>query len=475
MFSSSFLSVLRCPKVSTGLLVGVMVSAAVRAQPVITLQPVGVAAYETQTAQFTVEATGAVPLSFQWRAGGTNIPSGTNSVLSLGPLEFGQTGIYQVVITDAAGSVTSAPATLVVLPRPLPFLSFGVFVPGPTPEVPVQYTAFGTENRVRFSVAYNTNTLENPRFISSLTGPVQGDGADLRGARPSVDDPVGSGNATITTSHDSAGSFGVEVVLGGGSVFPPGLNALGRVEWDAREGAGAFVTGLVLTNTPTPIQAGPLSGTNGTVATLPIGPVFRVLDTPVLDYQSGLFLQRLELGNPGVRIQPQVRVSASGLGNDSQGNRIRMHNAMGTNATGEDAVLASGLEPGEQRRLRVEFYVSDLVTVPAPQYAADEINPAAPPSLSQKVLAVDNARFITNSAYPTGAFLVDFETQAGRPYFVQYADSVEAFSAGSAGIRTAQPAVLGTGSRVQWIDEGPPKTDSVPAAGARFYRIILGR
>jgi len=36
------------------------------------------------------------------------------------------------------------------------------------------------------------------------------------------------------------------------------------------------------------------------------------------------------------------------------------------------------------------------------------------------------------------------------------------------------PAVTGTGTRQQWIDNGPPKTDSLPPASAmRFYRLLL--
>ncbi len=441
----------RSLKVLIGLLTGLLVSLVVQAQPVITTQPVQVVVYETQDVQFMVEATGTPPLAFQWRAGDTNILAATNSVLVLTNVAPAQAGLYQVVITNATGSVTSDAVGLFVLPRPFPFLSFGTFVPGDTSEVPVQYTAFGTETSVRFSVAYNPQALGNPRFIPSLVTP------------------------GIVTSNDPAGLFGVEIQLGEGVVFPPGLNGLGRVQWDALGVGNPFAVGLVLTNSPVPLEGGPLGGTNGVVGSLPIGPVTRVVDNPILDFQSGLFLQRIELGNPGVRTQEQVRISALNLTNDSQGNRIRMYNALGTNLAGQDSLYLGTLLPGEQRRLRVEFYVSDLVTVPAPEYVVEEIAPIGPPSMTQRVIAVDSARYFTNAAYPTGAFLVEFGTEAGRPYLVQYATSVEAFSSGSAGIRTAQPAVMGTGSRVQWIDEGPPKTESVPADGSRFYRVILGR
>ena len=39
--------------------------------------------------------------------------------------------------------------------------------------------------------------------------------------------------------------------------------------------------------------------------------------------------------------------------------------------------------------------------------------------------------------------------------------------------KTAEPSVVGTGTRIQWIDSGPPKTERHPAAGSgRFYRVL---
>ncbi len=37
----------------------------------------------------------------------------------------------------------------------------------------------------------------------------------------------------------------------------------------------------------------------------------------------------------------------------------------------------------------------------------------------------------------------------------------------------AQPAITAPANRVQWIDDGPPKTVSAPGAGMRFYRVLL--
>jgi uncharacterized delta-60 repeat protein len=77
-------------------------------QPVTQLSPPG------QNATFSVGAMGLSPLSYQWRKGGVNLPSGTNASLSLGNVQSGDAGAYDVVVNDASGSVTSSVASLKV-------------------------------------------------------------------------------------------------------------------------------------------------------------------------------------------------------------------------------------------------------------------------------------------------------------------------------------------------------------------------
>jgi hypothetical protein len=82
-------------------------------------------------------------------------------------------------------------------------------------------------------------------------------------------------------------------------------------------------------------------------------------------------------------------------------------------------------------------------------------------------LTIDNYRF-TN-----GVFLVEFPTRTGYRYYVQYAPVVTGTN--TADFKTALPPVFGTGSYVQWVDNGPPKTDRLPTNGMRLYRLIETR
>ena len=80
-------------------------------QPVSKAVSVGASALN-----FSVATTGTSPLSFQWTMNQAVLPLATNSVLGLTNVQFDQAGDYQVVVTNAAGSVTSVVARLIVGP-----------------------------------------------------------------------------------------------------------------------------------------------------------------------------------------------------------------------------------------------------------------------------------------------------------------------------------------------------------------------
>ncbi len=71
------------------------------------------------TATFGVVAAGILPLTYQWRFNGTNIPSSTNSVLSF-TVNGGSPGKYSVVVSNPYGQTFSGNATLNL---PLRFLT----------------------------------------------------------------------------------------------------------------------------------------------------------------------------------------------------------------------------------------------------------------------------------------------------------------------------------------------------------------
>ena len=68
------------------------------------------------TAQFGSGANGSVPMNYQWKFHGTNLPAATNATLNLNNVTTNQAGAYALAATNAFGDAISSDATLTVLP-----------------------------------------------------------------------------------------------------------------------------------------------------------------------------------------------------------------------------------------------------------------------------------------------------------------------------------------------------------------------
>ncbi len=84
----------------------------------ITSQPQNQTVTQGQSATFSVTAGGTTPLGYQWYFNGTAISSATSSSLTLSDVQTNNSGSYTVVVSNVAGSVTSATATLTVYVPP---------------------------------------------------------------------------------------------------------------------------------------------------------------------------------------------------------------------------------------------------------------------------------------------------------------------------------------------------------------------
>ena len=90
------------------------------ASPIITRQPVSQTVNAGADVTFTVAASGATPLFYQWRAGWLpgDIPGATNDTLVLTNVQPAVAGNYRVVVSNSAGSVMSDIAVLTVVAPP---------------------------------------------------------------------------------------------------------------------------------------------------------------------------------------------------------------------------------------------------------------------------------------------------------------------------------------------------------------------
>lgn len=87
--------------------------------PGITSQPASQSVNEGQPVSFSVVASGSAPFSYQWKKDGRSLVGATASTLSLTSVQASDAGAYAVDVTNAAGSVTSAGATLAVVVAPV--------------------------------------------------------------------------------------------------------------------------------------------------------------------------------------------------------------------------------------------------------------------------------------------------------------------------------------------------------------------
>jgi hypothetical protein len=68
------------------------------------------------------------------------------------------------------------------------------------------------------------------------------------------------------------------------------------------------------------------------------------------------------------------------------------------------------------------------------------------------------------------SMLLEWASEPGKTYYVQYSNDMTTFI-------TVLPGITAGANRTQWVDRGPPQTDSHPRdlTGLRAYRIVEAR
>ena len=87
-------------------------------QPILTTQPQSQTNVAGTDATFSVAATGAPPLNYQWQFYSSPLSNQTNATLVKTNVRTADAGSYTVVVTNSEGAVTSLVATLAVLVPP---------------------------------------------------------------------------------------------------------------------------------------------------------------------------------------------------------------------------------------------------------------------------------------------------------------------------------------------------------------------
>lgn len=172
--------------------------------------------------------------------------------------------------------------------------------------------------------------------------------------------------------------------------------------------------------------------------------------------QTGLFYQTIAVTNTC-----SSPVSGCRLWLDGLPPTVQVYNAAGTTNGVPFLLYNSSIPAGGGLEFAVEYFVSNRQTIPAPIFTAEVVLPAPPTNPPGALIHIDRCLLWTNRT-----FLVEFSTSTNRTYYVQYSIDMRNW-------KTAIPGIAGTGRRIQWLDSGPPKTESPPGTQAiRYYRIL---
>ena len=315
---------------------------------------------------------------------------------------------------------------------------FGAGLPGVSPVIGVQQPP-GTNlvNNAATNdfglVAVGTNSTHT--FVITNTG-----SANLTLSGITID---GSNAASF-----SATNFATTVSPGGSTNF---------TVYFAPTNAGVLIALLHIVNNDTnnsPFNI-MLTGTGTNSAILQSTNLFALAGTPIsLNPQTGLFEQNVLVTNSSPVTIAGVRLFIFNLPGD-----VQVNNAAGSTNGTPFVQYNQPLAPATTVNFLIEYYRANRDTNFLPAFGVQEIIPVS--------LTVTGAVFAINSSMTIGSrYMIEFTATPERTYAVQYSSNLLDWA-------TAVPAIVAPNNRVQWYDDGPPKTESLPpAAGSRFYRVV---
>jgi len=178
---------------------------------------------------------------------------------------------------------------------------------------------------------------------------------------------------------------------------------------------------------------------------------------PELDRQTGLFYQQVVVTNIGTQPVEGLRLSVTNLPAG-----VWCLSATGTNQGMPFVEFCGTIKPNQTLTLTLAYYSANRQAPVGVRVIIEPTVVSPPPLLTGQLQTLRNAYL-----RPDGKMTVEFDTQPGRTYAVQYQSDL------NGEWKQAQPTVRGTGLRMLWLDSGPPQTETPPEAGARFYRVIV--
>lgn len=189
--------------------------------PSIVSQPSSVTVAMCQSATFAVAVSGTPPFNYEWVKDGVPVGGAAGATYIVSPAVPGDAGSYAVIVSNAAGSATSAAATLTVTD------------PGPPPPGP---SVVATE-------AGNSVVRAGDAVVWALNGYVHATSSLCPGAvRSIVDDPE---VLAFNLTTDGNRLFWADGKPGGGGIYAAGVagEGLSRIAHSAFQVGGLALVG----------------------------------------------------------------------------------------------------------------------------------------------------------------------------------------------------------------------------------------
>ena len=438
---------------------GMWLNVIVSANPVVISNNLTLAISVTNLtgASQTVVVTNTMPATAQFVSVGFGLVSypytvsGSNVTFSVGPLTNG--GLAQMGVTvmpTATGTITN---TIVVTTNGV------IAIVGP---VPIQVTKPVPATQADLAVAMTgpavvfTNDWVTYGVNVTNLGPASASNVMLTNTLP-----PGVILKSVSPTNQSATSS--NLIFNVGTLTNGAFKNYQITIIPTNAGLLAFSAVVNSTNVTDPNPDNNLASNNITVNTFIYGQLIATNYSTNMTYnpQTGLMEQTIRLTNIGTNAVAAARVIVSGLTN-------RLYNAVGTNSGNPYVVYGATLDTNQFVDLVLEYFIPTRLSI----FVANSNYTAV--GVSNIVLSAPNG---TNGSFnitlmtslPSGYVLIEFQSTLGSNYTILYSTNLLNWL-------EAQPSVVAPANRVQWIDDGPPKTVSAPTnTSLRYYRVRLNQ
>jgi hypothetical protein len=291
-------------------------------------------------------------------------------------------------------------------------------------------------------VSTNSNTVEVP--VSDNTPYVQYE-------RTNGVASLGSSDVIVMTNlfHGAGMSYSVVSNSNPALVTTSFTNSNLILEYTPGESGSATITVRV-----TDLSTGFFVETTFTVAvvsepTWVAGPI-------VLNRQNGLYEQSVTVSNTSPLTAKAVTLTVTNLTAGA-----RLYNATGADDHGNPEIQWAGTLPGHSSMVfKLQYYTARRGAVSAAVLVSLSLED--PETL---VSGTEGPELKDIDIVP-GAVMLEFSAVPGRTYYIRYQASDSTW-------KTVQPSIVAPANRVQWIDAGPPGTESAPGSvPSRNYKVI---